>query len=197
MLFFIRLFQKLRRLRGEISVSYWSSMAKYSLKKCGENIALKKPVALYGLENVSLGDNVEICEGVKLRTFSKFAGQNYSPNISIGSNVHIATDCHISAMNSIIIGNNVLIASNVLICDHSHGAVCSDELSTPPIDRVLYSKGPIIIHDNVWIGEGVFVLPGVEIGVSAIIGAGAVVTKSVPAFSVAAGNPAKVLKLLK
>jgi acetyltransferase-like isoleucine patch superfamily enzyme len=197
MLTLIRFFQKLKRIKGKASVTYWSNVVKNSLKKCGQNISVEKPVALYGLENISMGDNIEIRSGIKLRTFSTFAGQTYSPAISIGNNVHIETNCHLSAMNMIHIGDNVLIASNVFICDHFHGKICADEISIPPMKRPLYSKGPINIHNNVWIGEGVFVLPGVEIGVGAIIGAGSVVTKDVPAFSVVAGNPAKVLRLIK
>lgn len=56
---------------------------------------------------------------------------------------------------------------------------------------------PITIGDNVWIGGGAIVLPGVTIGDNSVVGAGSVVTKSIPAYSVAAGNPCKVIRKLK
>ncbi|MNY78908.1 Galactoside O-acetyltransferase [compost metagenome] len=64
----------------------------------------------------------------------------------------------------------------------------------PPAKRRLYSKGPVIIEDNVWLGEGVVVLPGVTIGENSIVGANAVVTKSIPKNCVAGGNPARIIR---
>ena len=65
---------------------------------------------------------------------------------------------------------------------------------SPPRSRTIYSKGPVIIGENVWIGENVCILPGVTIGKGTVIGAGAVVTKDIPPFSVAGGNPARIIK---
>ena len=69
-----------------------------------------------------------------------------------------------------------------------------ETLHIPPIKRPIYSKGPVIIGDNVWIGDKATILPGVTIGDGAVIAANAVVTKDVPAFCVAAGNPARIIK---
>ena len=66
-----------------------------------------------------------------------------------------------------------------------------------PNSRPLYSKGPVIIDDNVWIGEGAMIMPGVHVGNGAIIAANSVVTKDIPAYSVAAGIPAKIIKTMK
>ena len=81
--------------------------------------------------------------------------------------------------------------------DHDHGKIEVTDLGLPPNKRKLYSKGPVIIGDNVWIGEGVCILSNITIGQNSIIAAGSVVTKSIPSNSVAAGNPARVLKILK
>ena len=105
--------------------------------------------------------------------------------------------CHIGAINQIIIGDNVLIGSNVLITDHSHGINDDEDIDIAPSKRKLYSKGPVIIEDNVWIGENVSILPNVRIGKNSIIGANSVVLKDVPAYSIVAGNPAKVIKCIK
>ena len=167
-------------------------------KSCGEKLQISPPLIYMGLNNVSIGNNFRAGERLKLRTFNNWEGKTYTPSIVIGDNVNIETDCHISAINKVSIGNNVLIASFVYISDHTHGNV--NELGTPilpPLERPLFSKGPIIIEDDVWVGEKVSVMAGVHIGRGAIIGANSVVTKDIPAYAIAVGSPAKVIKILK
>jgi acetyltransferase-like isoleucine patch superfamily enzyme len=85
----------------------------------------------------------------------------------------------------------------VTITDNSHGS--SDEIyqGVPPVKRKLYTKGPVEIGNNVWIGDKATILPGVTIGDNCIVAANAVVTKSIPENSIVAGNPAKVIKTIK
>ena len=90
----------------------------------------------------------------------------------------------------------VPIASKVFISDHFYGMIEAQSLSKPPVMRDLFSKGPVHIGKRVWIGEGVCIMPGVTIGENSIIGANSVVTKDVPANTVAAGNPAVIIKNL-
>ena len=78
------------------------------------------------------------------------------------------------------------------ITDHAHGSSCID--MTPPANRELISGGAVFIGKNVWIGDKVTILPGTTIGDGAIVAANSVVSKDIPAYSVAAGNPAKILK---
>ncbi|MFZ0597968.1 MAG: DapH/DapD/GlmU-related protein, partial [Flavobacterium sp.] len=116
--------------------------------------------------------------------------------IKIGENVQINDYVHIGAVGSITIGNNVLMASKIYISDHNHGSyddISSDHPMSIPIERQSICK-PVIIDDNVWIGESVCILPGVTIGKGCVIGALSVVTKDIPDYSIAAGNPAKVVK---
>lgn len=115
------------------------------------------------------------------------------PTLIFGDNVQINDRCHIASVMSICIGNNVLIASDVFITDHDHGDVSRATMEIPPALRDLICQ-PVIIGDNVWIGEKVIILKGVEVGQGAIIAAGAVVTKNVPPFSVVGGVPARILK---
>lgn len=165
-------------------------------KKYGINSRIYFPIITHGLEHIEIGDNFKCGERLKLRTFSSWNEQSFNPIIRIGNNVSIESDCHIGAVNKIIIGDNVLIASFVFISDHSHGIIDCKELSVPPLNRPLFSKGPIIIGNNVWIGEKVSIMPNVHIGDGAIIGANSVVTKDVPSYSVVVGSPAKVIKQL-
>lgn len=116
--------------------------------------------------------------------------------ITIGKNVQINDYVHIGAVGAITIGDNVLMASKIYISDHNHGSydeIISDHPKSVPIERKAICK-PVVIGDNVWIGESVCVLPGVTIGEGCIIGALAVVTKTIPPFSIAVGSPARVVK---
>lgn len=138
---------------------------------------------------MSIGANFSSGQGLWLHTISK------NSILEIGDNVNISDWSHIGALDKVTISSGCLIGSKVHITDHSHGS--SGELKKafdiPPNKRNLYSKGNVFIGKNVWIGDGVIVLPGVSIGDGSIIGANSVVTKDIPAFSVAIGVPAKVL----
>ena len=117
--------------------------------------------------------------------------------LTIGNDVQLNDYVHITAMEKVTIGDNVLIASKVYISDSSHGSYAGDSHdSHPQISPQLRAPKTIavIIENNVWIGESVSILPGVCIGEGSIIGANTVVTKSIPPFSIAVGNPAKVIK---
>lgn len=116
--------------------------------------------------------------------------------LHLGHNVQVNDYVHIGAVNKVVIGNNVLIASKVYISDHNHGNYKGFEQCSPdtdPAKRPIISS-PILIEDNVWLGEQVSVLPGVTIGKGSIIGANSVVSKSIPANCIAVGIPAKVIK---
>lgn len=117
--------------------------------------------------------------------------------LKFGLGVQMNDYVHITAMKSVFIGNNVLIASKVYISDCSHGSYAGDENdsnpATIPAERPLFAK-PVIIHDNVWLGEFVSVLPGVTIGEGTIVGANSVVSRSLPDYVIAVGSPAKPIK---
>lgn len=106
-------------------------------------------------------------------------------NITIGNNCGFSGTT-IGAFKSIIIGNEVKCGANTLITDGDWHL--EDERSGEPKQ--------VILHNNVWLGEGVKVLKGVTIGENSVIGAGSVVTKSIPANVVAAGNPCKIIKTI-
>ena len=87
-----------------------------------------------------------------------------------------------------------MLGKNVTISDNSHGHNDYSELKLQPIDRPLCSKGRVHIGKNVWIGDKATILPGVNVGAYSIIGSNSVVTKDIPPYSVACGNPARIVR---
>ena len=126
---------------------------------------------------------------------------DYGKNIFIGNNVIININCTFVDCNKIVIGNNVLIASNVQIYTATHPVSVKERLLKDWKEEngqaffKVYAL-PVKIEDNVWIGGGAIILPGVVIGKNSVIGAGSVVTKDIPSNCVAVGNPCKVIKKL-
>jgi acetyltransferase-like isoleucine patch superfamily enzyme len=149
-----------------------------------------------GEDCISIGEGTHIGEHCILTAWkSTCAGGDFHPEITIGNNCSFGEYNHITSTNKIIIGDNLLTGRWVTITDNSHGETDYDTLQQPPLMRLVTSKGPVIIGKGVWIGDKATILPGVTIGDGAVIAANSVVTKDVPAYSVVAGNPAKVIKI--
>ena len=109
-------------------------------------------------------------------------------DVLIGNNVGIGLSNVI--IGPVIIGNYVMLAQNIVLSGLNHGF---EDVTVPPRLQKVVTK-QITINDNVWIGANSVITAGVTIGKNAIIGAGSVVTKDIPEYSVAVGNPAKVIK---
>ena len=115
--------------------------------------------------------------------------------IEIGDGVSLGEYIHITAAGKISIGNHVLTGRFVLITDNSHGSCeTREELMVPPLERPVAARGDVVIGNNVWIGDKVSILPGVHIGDGCVIGANSVVTKDIPAYCIAVGNPCRIVK---
>nr|WP_068892641.1 DapH/DapD/GlmU-related protein [Pedobacter panaciterrae] len=156
---------------------------------------LRLPFDIRNRKFIDIGNGLTTGFGCRFEAFP--IENSTSKCLIFGSNIEINDYVHIAAAKKIIIGNNVLIASKVFISDINHGNYSGDSVDSPdvPPNKRKLSAKPIIIEDNVWIGEGVCVMAGVRIGLGSIIGASAVVTKDVPSNSIAVGNPARVVKV--
>ncbi len=155
---------------------------------------IRFPFDIRNKKFIKIGNNLTC--GYNCR-FEAYPFSNKSKAVLLfGENVEINDNVHISAGECINIGNNVLIASKIFITDINHGSykgLIQDEPTSIPKNRKL-STSPVTIEDNVWIGEGSCILPGVTIGEGSIIGTLSVVTKDIPKNSIAIGNPARVIK---
>lgn len=123
---------------------------------------------------------------------------DYGKNIYFGNNCEVNMNCTFLDDNVIRIGNNALIAPNVQIYTAFHPTNAMERFGQPREDGSFQfcktQTAPVIIGDNVWIGGGVIIMPGVTIGNNVVIGAGSVVTKDVPRDSIAYGNPCRVMR---
>lgn len=130
-------------------------------------------------------------------SFDPFGVYSYS-NISIGNNVNLGYQSILIATKSkIIIGNNVIFGPQVTIRGGNHRIdILGRYIASIKDDEKRPEDDPgVIIEDDVWIGTRAIVLAGVKIGRGSVVGAGAVVTKSLPPYSIAGGNPAKIIRM--
>jgi acetyltransferase-like isoleucine patch superfamily enzyme len=170
-----------------------------SFKRVGNKISCGRFLQIYGAEYIEIGNNFKGGDNLRLECWDSYinSAKRYNPQLIIGNNVTFTSDTQISCIDKIVIGDNCLFGRYVYISDNTHGKNDYSDLDIPPIERELSSKGPVIIGKNVWIGRCSTILSGITIGDNAIIGANTVVNKDVPAHSIVAGVPAKIIKIIK
>ncbi len=149
-----------------------------------------------GLRGVRLHGRLTLGIRCRIELYHRYADQQFHPTLWIGANVSMENDCHIGVVNRVELHDGVMLASRVYISDHAHGDTDKSILEMRPVLRPLYSKGPVIVGRNAWIGEGAAIMPGVRIGEGAIVGANAVVTRDVPPGAVVGGVPARIIKIV-
>jgi len=161
------------------------TLFKVKCKHIGKGTIIYHPLEIDAPGAISIGDNVMI------ESFAWLMGnQTKGESLTIKNGTRIGHFSHIVAMDSVTLEENVLIADRVFISDCTHGY---EDVETPVIQQCISSLGKITIGEGSWIGENVCV-SGANIGKHCIIGANAVVVKDIPDYSVAVGNPARVIK---
>ena len=156
----------------------------------GKSPTIYKPwhVEVFG-SPIDIGDYVSIIAASDNRVrLSVWSDKQVSGQIHIGDYCLLGPGVRISSASDIRIGDNCMIASGAYVTDSDWHDV---------YNRIEFGKtDPIDIADNVWIGDSAIVCKGVDIGENSVVGAGAVVSNSIPANCIAAGNPARVVKHL-
>lgn len=135
---------------------------------------------------VRLGDRVHLYRGTIIEVGA-------GGSVVIGDNTHIQASCNLKGfLGNLIIGRDVQIAPHCGFSPYEHNFEERDRLIH---QQGIRTAGDIVLEDDVWLGLGVAVLEGVHIGKGAVIGAGAVVTQDIPAYGIAVGVPAHVIRL--
>ena len=140
---------------------------------------------------ISIGDNTSIGRYSRLHCYDKYNGIVLHPKIEIGNNCIFGSNLTIISADLIRIEDNVAFAGYVTLVNENHGI---DVENTLPYYKQSLTTSAIIVGEGSWIGERCCILSGVSIGKKCIVGSGSVVTKSIPDYSIAVGNPAKVIK---
>src|SRR5665213_3656983 len=154
----------------------------------GARTRISPPFRFYGLNQMSLGDEVMINSDCWLQTIPGH-GDECSTKLIIKAHAGIGMGAHIAAAKQIVIEEYVLLGRNVHISDHAHAF---EDIKIPIMQQDIGSIAPVSIGRGTWLGQNVVVLPGVTIGRHCVIGANSVVKSSIPDFSVAVGAPARV-----
>lgn len=144
-------------------------LIKSAFAKCGNNVRVPKGCEFSGIENISIGNNVALGSGLKILT----------------------TRAKVSIGNDVMFGPNVTVITG----DHRIDILGRPMISLTDQDKLPENDQDVVLEGDNWIGSGVIILKGVTIGRGAIVAAGAVVTKSIPQYAIAAGVPARIIKM--
>ena len=168
---------------------YNENLLRYRCKKVGKNLMVFGNFMLEGNGDVYIGDNCTIHNNVAI-----FVGRHIIPGaeIRIGDNCNIAHGVCLDAAKSITIGNNCMIAGGTIILDNdSHPLSVQARRNGDRLD--VDTIKPVVIEDDVWIGERCVIMKGVTIGRGSIVSAGSVVVRSIEPMKIAMGVPARVV----
>lgn len=198
---FQRVLNNLRRplpdLFAYMQAKVTSVLWKRNLKHAGSGFHVSRGALLEGGKHISIGDGFVAGQLLWIAAVLRYRDQTFEPEIEIGDGVTCSQSVHIAAIHRVTICDGVMFGSRVLVTDHSHGCYHGEEQDSPdtrPGHRILAPGRAVLIERNVWLGDGVVVLPGVTIGEGCIVGANSVVSRSLPAHVIAVGAPAAPIK---
>lgn len=198
---FARVVNNLRRplpdLLAYLCAKVVSTLWKRSIMRVGRGFHVCRGALIQGGEHICIGDGFYAGQLLWIEAVRQYAEQRYTPEINIGNGVTCSQSVHIAATVRVSIGDGVMFGSRVHVTDHAHGRYHGDEQDSPevpPGQRPLAPGRPVHIERNVWLADGVVVLPGVTIGEGCIVGANSVVSRSLPPRVIAVGAPAVPIK---
>ncbi len=174
---------------NKIANKFLNMQVRRDFAHVGVNSVIFGPLNYLNPNYIYLYNDVIIFEGARIECYDKYDSKIMQPTLKIGSGSRIGKNFTALVADELTIGENTLIASNVFISTENHGM--NPEM--PYYKQPLITKA-VHIGSNCWIGEKVVILPGVTIGDYSIVGAGSIVTKNIPPYTIAVGNPAKVIK---
>jgi lipopolysaccharide O-acetyltransferase len=169
---------------------------KFAFRRCGR-IFIVGSFRFTGKKFIEIG-SLSLGRRIRIDAISLMNGVRFQPSIVIGHGVSFGDDIHIGCTGRVSIGNGVLGGSHIYITDHDHGIYGGDsqhsDPAVAPAAREVTPGSHVTIGDNVFIGEYVTITKDVTIGDGAVVGAMSLVTRDVPPRTIAAGNPARVIK---
>lgn len=149
-----------------------------NLHSVGKGVVIQRGVVIRYPLQIKLGDDVRIGRGVEMNA------ELTEGELVVGTGTWIGRKCHLDFTGGLVIGQNCTLSENVTILTHDHGL--------KPRSRP--EGKPLKIGNQVWIGSNVTILQGVsEIGSNSIVGAGSIVSESIPSGVIVAGNPGRVI----
>lgn len=151
--------------------------------RIGSSTGLPSDLKMNWPHQVRIGERCIVEEGT---AFVFASSWQPGPSLLFGDRVFVGRNCEFNITGSIRVGDDALIASGCKFIDHDHGIAMGEPMNTQP-----GVTAPIVLENDVWLGVNAVVLKGVTIGTGAIVGAGAVVTKSVPPGEIWGGIPAR------
>lgn len=198
---FLRIVNNLRRPIPDLFAYLFSKMTTYfwrrSISKVGYGFYVGSGSLIQGGEYIRIGNNFKSGKMLWIEAVQRYGNQVYAPRIEIGDNVTCSQSVHIAAIGKVSIGDGVMFGSRIHVTDHAHGRYRGDEQDSPelaPGHRPLAFEQAVCIERNVWLADGVVILPGVTIGEGCIVGANSVVSRSLPSNVIAVGAPAVPIK---
>ena len=177
-----------KRINNFVFRFFFNAFYKKKFYFFGNYSFVLRPLAIDGISNISIGNNVRIGYSAWLASVP-LTGEKKS-ELLINDGVCLGNFNHIYATKSIVIEKNVLTADKVYISDNLHSY---DDVTLPIMHQPIKQISTVIIGEGTWLGENVCVI-GAKIGRNCIIGANSVVTKDIPGYCVAVGSPARIIK---
>ena len=169
---------------------YYKPIFKYRCDSVGTGLVLLGGIPqIFGMLKIYVGDNVTI-HGVSTFTGAKVFEQ---PTLTIGNNSFLGYQLSVSVGRDVTIGNDVMIGNRVTLFAYDLHPTNPKQRHLPATPE---SSRPIVIKDNVWIGDNCIIMKGVKIGEGAVVAAGSVVTMNIPSNCLALGNPARCYPLM-